>query len=67
MSDAYTEEQRAKVDAARRYLASGGLGEVFGLADLTMRSGGEKVQMDTDLALALCMLAAGAPKPQSPQ
>jgi hypothetical protein len=57
----YTKEQRDKIDAARRYLETGGLGEVIGLADITYRYGGEKVQMDTDMALALCFMAVEAP------
>lgn len=45
---------------ARQYLETGGLGEVIGLAHMAMKVGHEKVQMDTDMALALCHLASEA-------
>ena len=46
-----------KVQEAIDYLKDGGLGEVIGLAADTQRSGLPKVQMDTEMALALCQLA----------
>jgi hypothetical protein len=39
------------------YLATGGLGEVIGLTLLALQSKQPKVQMDSDMAMALCMLA----------
>jgi hypothetical protein len=39
------------------YLKTGGLGEVIGLADIAVLMNQPKVQMDTDMALALCQLA----------
>ena len=51
-------ERRLNTDAAEAYLRDGGIGEVYGLADLAMRLGQQKVQMDTDMAIALCRLAA---------
>lgn len=50
----------ADVEEAKKYLETGGLGEVAGLADLAMRGGHPKVQLDTDMAIALCMLALEA-------
>lgn len=47
-------------DEARTYLLTGGLGEVIGLADVARDLGSPKVQMDTDMALALCELAASS-------
>jgi len=46
-----------KVEEASRYLETGGLGEVLGLASMSMSMGHPKVQMDTDMAIALCLLA----------
>lgn len=43
-----------------KYLRSGGLGEVIGFADLARTMGDQKVQMDTDMAIALCILATTA-------
>lgn len=45
------------IDEALKYLETGGLGEVAGLADIAHKAGSEKVQMDTDMAIALCILA----------
>lgn len=45
---------------SEKYLTEGGLGEVIGLADAAKQMGQPKVQMDTDMALALCWLAAEA-------
>lgn len=46
------------IKAAKRYLETGGLGEVVGLTELSMSQGFRKVQSDTDMAMALCLLAA---------
>lgn len=43
--------------AATEYLEMGGLGEVLGLAEMSKSMGFPKVQMDTDMAMALCLLA----------
>lgn len=51
-----------KIDEATNYLETGGLGEVIGLTDLAMRNGQPKVQMDADMAMALCLLASEALK-----
>ncbi|WP_312412013.1 hypothetical protein [Shinella sp.] len=45
------------VKEAEDYLADGGLGEVIGLTHGAKEMGSEKVQMDTDMAMALCLLA----------
>lgn len=50
----------ANIEEAKKYLETGGLGEVAGLADMEMQIGHPKVQLDTDLAIALCMLALEA-------
>lgn len=42
---------------AKEYLETGGLGEVIGLTLMAQEMGEKKVQMDTDMALALCELA----------
>lgn len=49
-----------KIEEARKYLETGGLGEVIGLTDLAIQMGQPKVQMDSDMAMALCNLAAEA-------
>lgn len=54
------DNQRPEVTQARRYLESGGLGEVIGFTDLALRNGSPKVQSDTDMAMALCVLAGEA-------
>jgi hypothetical protein len=46
-----------KIKEAREYLETGGLGEVIGLTDIALRADQPKVQMDTDMAMALCLLA----------
>lgn len=46
-----------KTQEAIDYLKDGGLGEVIWLASESLRLGAPKVQMDTDMALALCELA----------
>lgn len=55
----------ADIASALQYLRTGGLGEVVGFADLARQSKQPKVQMDTDMALALCIMAAlSLPSPQ---
>lgn len=49
-------KMETEIDEAVKYLKDGGLGEVFGLADMTRQMNGPKVQMDTSMALALCLL-----------
>lgn len=48
----------SKVQEAIDYLKDGGLDEVIGLAAVTQEANLSKVQMDTEMALALCELAA---------
>lgn len=48
------------VEEATEYLEGGGLGEVIGLTDIAAGMGQSKVQMNTDMAMALCMLAIEA-------
>lgn len=50
------------VDEATRYLTTGGLAEVIGLTEMTRQLNQPKVQMDTDMAMALCLLADEALK-----
>lgn len=50
------------VDEAKKYLETGGLGEVIGLTLVATQMGQPKVQMDTDMAIALCLLADEALK-----
>lgn len=50
-------DYRFDVREVDNYLATGGLGEVIGLTLATMQAGLPKVQMDSDMALALCILA----------
>lgn len=45
------------LDGAMEYLCTGGLGETIGLAEMSRDVGAPKVQMDTDMAMALCLLA----------
>lgn len=59
-----TEWQRKLVDA-REYLEGGGLGETLGLAYMARDMGSPKVQMDTDMAVALCLMASEAVGKQS--
>jgi hypothetical protein len=42
---------------ATRYLETGGLGEVIGLTSMAIEMKQPKVQMDADMAMALCLLA----------
>lgn len=48
------------LDGAKEYLETGGLGETIGLAEMAKTMGYPKVQMDTDMAMALCLLASEA-------
>lgn len=50
----------ADIEAAKAYLETGGLGEVIGLTDIAIRMDQPKVQMDSDMAMALCLLASEA-------
>lgn len=50
------------VEEAMTYLADGGLGEVIGLTHSAKEMQSAKVQMDTDMAMALCLLADEALK-----
>ena len=50
------------VESAKRYLETGGLGEVIGLTSIAAEHKQPKVQMDTDMAMALCLLADEALK-----
>lgn len=45
------------IKEATEYLETGGLGEVIGLADVAIQMGQPKVQMDAEMAMALCILA----------
>lgn len=47
----------ADIKAATEYLETGGLGEVIGFTSLALELDQPKVQMDTDMAMALCLLA----------
>lgn len=53
-------ERKKQIEDASAYLETGGLGEVIGFASMYMDAGEPKVQMDTDMAIALCILAAEA-------
>jgi hypothetical protein len=45
------------IKEAKSYLETGGLGEVLGLATVAKEMEQPKVQMDTEMAIALCILA----------
>lgn len=45
------------IEEAKKYLETGGLGEVIGLTSLALEMKQPKVQMDSDMAMALCLLA----------
>lgn len=49
-----------KIKDALKYLETGGLGEVYGLTDMAWQMGQPKVQSDTDIVMALCVLAQEA-------
>lgn len=46
------------LDFAMDYLTTGGLGEVIGITDMARKMGSPKVQSDTDMVMALCILAS---------
>lgn len=50
------------IEDAKNYLRTGGLGEVMGLATMAIRMKQPKIQMDTDMAIALCIFADRAIK-----
>jgi len=50
------------VDAAMKYLETGGLGEVIVLTEMARQMNQQKVQSDADMAMALCLLADEALK-----
>lgn len=52
----------ADIDGAKQYLETGGLGEVIGFTSLALEANQPKVQMDADMAMALCLLADEALK-----
>lgn len=56
MTDAAT--RKSEIEEAESYLRTGGLGEVIGLTDMAFTMDQPKVQMDTSMAMALCLLAA---------
>lgn len=58
---------KTAVEDSITYLADGGLGEVMGLASFAAEISEPKVQMDTDMAIALCMLADEALKRRKAQ
>lgn len=47
----------SNIKDAQKYLETGGLGEVIGFTSVALEAGKPKVQMDTDMAMALCLLA----------
>lgn len=53
---------KESIEEAKHYLEKGGLGEVLGLASLANQEDQSHVQMTTDLAIALCLLADEAIK-----
>lgn len=55
------------IEEAVRYLETGGLGEVVGLTSFSIQAGHQKVQMDADMAMALCLLAEEALKRRKAQ
>lgn len=54
--------KRKELARAMDYLETGGLGEVIGLTQMALDMNEPKVQMDTDMAMALCLLASEAIK-----
>lgn len=48
------------MEEAMNYLTTGGVGEVLGFAEIARTMGQPKVQMDSDMAVALCVLASEA-------
>lgn len=61
-NDPNGDKRKALIDESTAYLADGGLGEVIGLTDVAIRMGQPKVQMDSHMAMALCLMAANATK-----
>jgi hypothetical protein len=55
-----TDNWEPNFDEARRYLLTGGLGEVVGLTDMAIQFGKRKVQSDSDMMMALCIIAQEA-------
>jgi hypothetical protein len=53
-------KREADIASARKYLETGGLGEVVGFTDLALQAGQLKVQSDADMVMALCLMAADA-------
>lgn len=51
-----------RIKDAMDYLMTGGLGEVIGFTSMALEAGRPKVQSDTDMAMALCLLADEALK-----
>lgn len=52
----------ADIEEATKYLETGGLGEVIGLTSMAIEMAQPKIQMDSDMAMALCLLADEAIK-----
>lgn len=50
------------IEDAMDYLRTGGLGETMGLAQMAADMGAPKIQLDTDMAMALLILADEALK-----
>lgn len=51
-------DRRERIADARQYLETGGLGETIGLTSVYLDMGWPKVQLDTDMAMALLLMAA---------
>lgn len=49
--------RREAIEDATRYLETGGMGEVIGLTSVALDLNQPKIQMDSDMAMALCLLA----------
>lgn len=58
----------ADIADAMAYLTTGGLGEVIGFTDLAYQSKQAKVQCDTDMMVAILLLAAESidKRPEAP-
>lgn len=54
------QSKEPNIEAALEYLREGGLAEVFGMAMVAITEKYDKFLLDTDIALALCMLAQEA-------
>ncbi|MEY9198716.1 hypothetical protein ABIA16_003832 [Sinorhizobium fredii] len=55
------------LEEATEYLSTGGLGEVICLTAGAREMGSDKVQVDADMAMALCLLADEALKARKEQ